>query len=618
MCYLERKKDLAIITRTKRQLLSLLGVGKITLQGKHNQSIKLSENQIEADIAALSEDEQKFILRRYEYVKEAEKKLLIPCRNGLDEVIQNVSRKIKDQNPPSAITVYRWWRRWHNTHHDLKALNRFQANKPRKFKDSFMAIFEKTVNDIYLSREKNTRRDTYVALAHSINEYNQTAIEPIEILSQATMYRMLNNLDEYMVRSARYGQKNADYYFRKVGKGVTTNNILERVEVDHTPLDIMVINEETGIVEGRPYLTCLLDVKSRMPLGINVSFEPPSLLAVMETLKQAILPKDWINEVYPDIKNTWLTYGIPNSLVCDNGLEFHSGQLHRICAELNIELIYCPKKQAHYKGCVERFFCTLNRQVCHKLKGTTFANITQRADYQSADEACITLKELKAIIYQWLVDVYCQSSHKFLNNSPFNIWQEGVKRIEPLLPESRQSLDLILSHQYRRKITHQGIQYFNLYYNAESLRLLRINNGDLKDVLIRVNFNNLEFIWVHDTYNNEYIAVPCTSQEYAKNLTLRQHQAILENHKEKCKKYLNEDDLLEAKVNLLERIRKANTTSIREQTRIACLKKQQLEQACQSIEPLDYRKAINMELDITDIPNFDVMTTNQKMEQNDE
>lgn len=616
VCYLERKIDLAIITRTKQQLLSLLSKGEVTLQAKGHHAAKPSKQQLEVDIATLAKEHQSFILRRYEYVKEAQRKLLNPCRIGLQEIINKVSQRIGDQTPPSVITVYRWWKRWLGASYDLKALGRYQSfNGHRKFKDEFKAIFDEVVNDVYLCREKNSKSDTYISLVHRIKEYNHNTTQPINVPSQATVYRMLDKLDDYEVRTARYGRKNADYYFRSVGKGVTTKHILERVEVDHTPLDIMVVNEETGIVEGRPYLTCLLDVKSRMPLGMEIGFEPPSVLSVMKALKQAIWFKDWVNEADPTIKNLWPAYGIPNTLICDNGLEFHSGQLHRVCAELNIELVYCPKQQAHYKGCVERFFGTLNRQVCHKLKGTTFSNIRQRGDYQSANEACITLKELKATIYKWLIDVYCQYSHKFLQNSPFNEWQEGIKHIEPLLPGSAQSLDLILSHQFRRKITHQGIQFVNLYYNAKELRLLRINNGDIKEVLIRVDFENLAFIWIHDTYNNEYIAIPCINQEYTRDLTLRQHKAILDNYKEQGKKSLNEDNLLAAKVNLLEQIKKTNNKSIREQTKVARLKKQELEKSCQTIQPLDYKKALNMELDLSDIPDFDVITSYVKQEQ---
>lgn len=617
VCYLERKKDLAIISRTKQQLLSLLSKGDVTLQVKGHHAVKPSKQQLDVDIATLAKEHQSFILRRYEYVKEAERKLLNPCRKGLEEIISKVARKTGDQTPPSVITVYRWWKRWQGAHYDLKALGRFQSfNSHRKFKDDFKAIFNEVVNDVYLCREKNSKSDTYISLIHRIKQYNHNTIQPINIPSQATVYRMLDKLDDYEVRTARYGRKNADYYFRSVGRGVTTKHILERVEVDHTPLDIMVVNEETGIVEGRPYLTCLLDVKSRMPLGVEIDFEPPSVLSVMKALKQAIWFKDWVNETYPTIKNHWPAYGIPNTLICDNGLEFHSEQLHRVCAELNVELVYCPKQQAHYKGCVERFFGTLNRQVCHKLKGTTFSNIRQRGDYQSVKEACVTLKELKANIYQWLIDVYCQSLHKFLQNSPFNEWQQGIKHIEPLLTESLQSLDLILSHQYRRKINHQGIQFANLCYNSKELRLIRINNGDIKEVLIRVDFDNLGFIWAHDTYNNEYIAIPCINQEYARDLSFRQHKAILDNYKEQGKKNLNEDSLLTAKVNLLEQIKKTNSKSIREQTKVARLKKQQLEKACQLIQLLDYKKALDMDLDLSDIPDFDVINPYRKQEQN--
>ncbi|AZS51493.1 hypothetical protein DM558_12255 [Entomomonas moraniae] len=90
----------------------------------------------------------------------------------------------------------------------------------------------------------------------------------------------------------------------------------------------------------------------------------------------------------------------------------------------------------------------------------------------------------------------------------------------------------------------------------------------------------------------------------------------MDNYKEQGKKILNEDNLLAAKVNLLEQIKKTNNKSIREQTKVARLKKQQLEKSCQTIQPLDYKKALNMELDLSDILDFDVITSYVKQEQN--
>lgn len=39
---------------------------------------------------------------------------------------------------------------------------------------------------------------------------------------------------------------------------------------------------------GRPYLTGLLDVKSRMPMSLNMGFEPPSYLSVIIEEQQRI------------------------------------------------------------------------------------------------------------------------------------------------------------------------------------------------------------------------------------------------------------------------------------------------------------------------------------------
>lgn len=125
-------------------------------------------------------------------------------------------------------------------------------------------------------------------------------------------------------------------------------HILERVEVDHIILDIMVFNENTKQVDGRPTLTALIDVYSRMILGIEIGFQPPSQLSVMRALKNAILPKNIKREEKLD-KHDWPAYGIPITFVCDNGMEFHAKDLRRMCAELNIELIFCPKQQPHYK-----------------------------------------------------------------------------------------------------------------------------------------------------------------------------------------------------------------------------------------------------------------------------
>ena len=613
LCYLERTKDLAILTRKKTELINLFLAEKVIFQGKETDKKPIDTNKQAIDLKTLSEKQQNKALKRYEYIKEAEKQHLEPCCIGLDSIIAKVSLQLADSNPPSPITLYRWWQRWRNMDCNIIALiNQPRGRKGhRKFKDQFKAVFNELLEAIYLKREKCTRQTFHLALCHKIKQHNQLTAFSLAIPSQATTYRMLDKVDKYLVMAAKFGRRKADQYFRSVEKGIMPEHILERVEVDHTQLDVMIVDERAGLVIGRPYLTCLLDVKPRMPMSLNMGFEPPSYLSVIRALKQAILPKEFISQCYPDIKNTWPAFGIPNTLICDNALEFHSEQLTRVCAELNIELIYCPKQQPNYKGSVERFLGTLNSQVCHQLKGTTFSNINQRGDYNSAQEACITLEQLKEIIYQWLIDDYCQSPHKALTANPFIDWQEGLKQIEPSLPESKQALELILSYQYKRKLSHQGVQFLQLFYNSEALKTIRIRYGNKAKVTIRVDLENLGKIWVYDQYSGEYLIIPCTEPDYAEGLTLRQHKAILKQRIENKYHLIDSDNVLELKEAVRQKIQQANQTkSLRKRTRAKRLDTPPLTAPYdtnnnklsnnQSIEP-------DFLLDDLDIPDFEII-----------
>jgi len=244
----------------------------------------------------------------------------------------------------------------------------------------------------------------------------------------------------------------------------------------------------------------------------------------MRALRHAITPKTYVSEEYPEVENAWLAFGIKVTLVCDNGLEFHAHQLRRMCAELNIELIFCPKKQPHYKGAIERFLGTFNRQLSHKIEGTTFSNIEQRGDYDAENLANLTLAEFKKLLHVWLIDVYIQAPHKSLGITPALAWKDGLKIIEPVLPESKEKLDLILAIQKTRKLNHEGVQFIGLMYNSAELAVLR--KRGIASVTIRINPEDLGEIWVFDEHQGDYLKVPCTYLEYASKLTLAQHLLI--------------------------------------------------------------------------------------------
>ena len=56
--------------------------------------------------------------------------------------------------------------------------------------------------------------------------------------------------------------------------------LLEQVQIDHTPVDVIVVDERYRLPIGRPYVTAGIDVASRCVAGLVVTLEAPSALSV--------------------------------------------------------------------------------------------------------------------------------------------------------------------------------------------------------------------------------------------------------------------------------------------------------------------------------------------------
>jgi putative transposase len=532
-CYLERKSDLAVVKKTKQDLMTALYQGELIIHGWNVAITKPSRSEI--DLNGLDSESQKSVLRKYHYVKIA-KDLHGDqiSKNHLDSVIQLGAERLGDEKPPSVSSVYRWWRNWKDSGYDIRVL----VNKPsgfkgtRKFKGVIAQVLNEVVEEVYLTPQRASVQATYEAYLARMAFINSARKIPLQIPSRATFYRLLRNVDKYEVMAARYGKGAAEKAFRASGLGVSPTRILERIEVDHTPMDVHVLNPVTGLADGRPYLTLLLDRYSRMPVGMEIGFEPPSELSVMRALRNAILPKSYLKQDYPDIQNDWPAFGNPIMLICDNGMEFHSHQLRRMCGELDIDLQFCPKAQPQYKGAVERFLGTLNREVCHRIPGTSFSNIAHRGDYDSVNQCCINLDDLKELVHEWIVDIYCQKIHRGTHRTPIALWNEGLKVVEPMLPESKEQLDLILTSEDERVLSHKGIEFKGLFYNSTELSLFRYL-GEYQKVRFRYDKENLGFIWVYDEHEGNFLKVLCIDPEYADGLTLRQHLQIRADARER-------------------------------------------------------------------------------------
>jgi putative transposase len=157
------------------------------------------------------------------------------------------------------------------------------------------------------------------------------------------------------------------------------------VQIDHTPVDVIIVDEIYRLPIGRPYLTVAIDVYSRCIAGFCLSLEAPSATTVGLCLVHMVFPKDnWLAE--RKIKTTWQIWGKPDGLYVDNATEFHSVALQRGCEAHGIKLDYRPLGQPHFGGIVERVIGTM-MDLIHRLPGTTFSNVKERENYPSEKKA---------------------------------------------------------------------------------------------------------------------------------------------------------------------------------------------------------------------------------------
>lgn len=450
--------------------------------------------------------------------------------------IQKVWEKIGSHGkPPHWVTVARWKKKYLNAGQDINSLvtrTHAMGNRIRRYPKQVLQFVDEAVDRIYLTLERKTIEDT---LSHAIEMVErENKLRPdgtkLPIPTRRLIRRAIDNIPMFDRDVARYERMAAAKKYRAALTKHVTKRVLERAEIDHTKLDLFVVDVKTGMPLGRPWVTVCIDSFSRCVLGIYVGFEPPSFLSVARCLRHAFIPKIGLKEDFPDISNEWYAHGVMEILVVDNGLEFHSASLESACYSLGIDIQYTPRKTPWWKGIVERFIGTMNRGVAHGNPGTTFANIFEKDDYNPAEHAIITFDTLKTILNKWVVDVYHQRPHRSLNGiSPAAMWSSSIKVEDINLPDDPERLDAIMGKVVSRTLTHKGIEYEKLRYNSPELAVLRRRLGDKLDVELRINEGDLGHIHVIAPDRSDYFKVPCLDLEYANGLTLWQHNV--------CKRY---------------------------------------------------------------------------------
>jgi len=517
-------------TKTNDELLKLYSDGNLSFHVEPTSKAGHSLKQIE-NIDLLPPHLRDEAKARRAYVKAIENAGIQHfTENSMTPAIMEVHNKIKaPPTPPHWATVRRWCKRYQLGGQDIRSLvsrNNAKGNRNRRYDQSFLDLIQQAVKSTYLTREQKTIQDTLSESIELVRKENVLRLESMHLPlpTYALVKSEISVIPAHERDICRLGRQAAMIKYRRVKGSNTATKPLERAEIDHTILDLMVVDDETMLPLGRPTLTVCQDVKSRCALGIYIGFEPPSFLTVAQCLKQSIMPKTGLNEEFPSMQHTWDCHGVMETLVVDNGMEFHSANLEALCFPFGINIQYCPRKQPWFKPHIERYIGTLNRGIAHGNPGTTFSNIFEKGDYDAAKHATISLSSLKEAIYIWIVDVYHQSIHRSLMQQPIKVWRDNIDPMGVPLPTNLQDLECITGSIGTRKLTHKGVELERLFYNSQQMEDLRKLLGETTKVTIRYNEANIDHIYVIHPDTNEVIQVPSINPSYTKGLSLWQHK----------------------------------------------------------------------------------------------
>lgn len=460
-------------------------------------------------------------------------------------------KKVADAQGKHPATIYRWLDEYSRTKRVSAFLKKVRSDQgTTRIPKELETIVENAIKDHYLTAEKPDIAAVVEEVKKKCREAKQKAPH------ENTVRRRIGLVSDKTKLEKRQGKDAAENkYEPMLGHFPNAEHPLAVVQIDHTPMDIIVVDEEDREPINRPYLTIVIDVFSRMVLGFAIYLEKPSAFTSGLAIAHAILPKEeWIQEM--GLKVEWSCWGIFRKLHCDNAKEFRGTVIGRACGEHNITVEHRPRGRPRYGGHVERGFRTFMKRI-HRLKGTTFSDIKERLKYDSSGRAVMTRAELERWFTIYIAKYYPNKYHRGIKDTPLARYQAGILGTDGHmgigLPERvsdphRFMLDFMPFEE--RTVQDYGILLNHVYYYDDALRrwICSTDPNDptkARKFIVRYNPRKVHEVYFFDPEACDYIPIPYRDRTHSP-ASYWEISAAADKVREKGYSHVNEDLLFEA------------------------------------------------------------------------
>jgi putative transposase len=386
-----------------------------------------------------------------------------------------------------------------------------------RLEDEVEAVIQKLIAGYYLKRQRPRVVDLYRQIALSCRTKSLTPP------SYKAVRTRVNQLDPAVKVREREGVKAARDRFGKVNQGLRPKQPLELFQIDHTLADVVLVDEMERRPIGRPWLTLVVDVATRVIAGFYLSLDAPSATSVAPAINHAVLPKGRFPQ--STSSDGWPVAGLPKLIHLDNAKEFHSLALERGCREHQISLKFRPPLTPHFGGHIERLIGTLMGEV-HLLPGTTFSSVAARGEYKSDQKASLTLREFEEWLTLQIVEIYHHRIHRGIGTSPLAAWKGGIRSLQGGIrnPTDTRRFYVDFLPGESRLIRRDGIQLSGIHYWDNALS--PIAGRSKQKYLVRYDPRDLSHVYVKDRTGGQYITVPYRDISHPP-ITQAEHRSVL-------------------------------------------------------------------------------------------
>lgn len=516
-----------------------------------------------ATLEDLSPHQRQQVEHRYRYVMHMRRKGI---RRGMRSQIRAEIQALRGHLPPrhtdeqavldpavpSPSSVMDWMRRYEESGGNLLSLLPRHATRrsSRRLSEVALQVCRDHVRSFYCTRHRPTIALTHLRINAALAAQRTDPSKPALSVSISTVRRCIEQITPHARDIARFGRAFARNKWRYSIDGVDVSRPMERYEIDHTIVDLVVVSDATAMPLGRPTITVVVDAFSGVVAGFFISFWSTGLATTIAALKVAISPKDAIC-AGQGLTVKWLPYGIPVLLVCDNGLEFHSKQLHAMAMHLSMDLRLCAVRQPWLKPMVERTFGSYLSYL--PAQGRVEKRLDNYLPLKPEKTATITFSAFCHGLLKAFVDIHPFEINERRLTLPYDRFQEGMaKMLPPRLPSSTAELDIIAAQSKPLTIGNEGAVTHYLRYNSTELQDLRRRIGASFKTNIKFDPENLDAVYVQDPTSRQWLWVQSCQPEYTTGLSVVQHRAIRALLKDKLERRDIPNQLNRAKLQLMD------------------------------------------------------------------